>query len=166
MSKFIFLISFLLLMGCAASETGSRDLQSVTTKTFLEQPFPFSLEMKYFEEEKGDVYRRRGFIRTLSTDTTRKDTLYKFLRKGNSFIFYKTQQGKKSFLTAVIRHKNTLFNGNFHVGMPRTAINKVFADENFVNDTCELKSPERQAVFIFGDKNKLTEVQLNDFFKQ
>jgi len=166
MSKCIFLFSFLLLMGCASSDTGSTDLQPITSKMFLEQPLPFNLEMEYFEDEKGDEYRRRRFIRTLSTDTTRKDTLYKFLRKSNSFIFYKTQQGKRSFLTAIIRHKKTLFNGNFHVGMSRPMINQVFTDQVFIDDTCKIESSDRQAVFIFNDKDKLQEVQLNDFFKK
>jgi hypothetical protein len=166
MSKFIFLFSFLLLLGCAASDTATQNIQPITSETFLRQPFSFSLNMEYFEKEKGDEYRRRRFIRTLSTDTNRRDTLYKFLRKGNSFIFYKTQYGKKSFLTSVIRYKKTLFNGNFHIGMSRPAINQVFTDKEFLDDTCKIESADRQAVFIFNDKDKLQEVQLNDFFQK
>ena len=166
MSKLIYLFGFLFFIGCAASDTGSHDLQSIKSETFLKQPFHFNLEMKYFETEKGDEYRRRRFIRTLSSDTSRKDTLYKFLRKGNSFIFYKTQYGRKSFLTAVIRHKKTLFNGNFHIGMARSKLNQVFTDQVFLDDTCKMESSSRQAVFIFDDKNKLQEVQLNGFFKK
>jgi hypothetical protein len=166
MSKLIYLLGLLLFMGCAASDTGSQDLQSITSEAFMKQPFHFNLEMTYFEKEKGDEYRRRRFIRTISSDTSRKDTLYKFLRKGNSFIFYKTQYGRKSFLTAVIRHKKTLFNGNFHIGMTRSMINQVFTDQVFIDDTCKMESSSRQAVFIFDDKDKLQEVQLNDFFKK
>lgn len=166
MIKYIFVFCFLVLIGCSASNTGSHNLQQVSGETFLKQPFSFNLEMNYFEIEKSDEYRRRRFIRTLSTDTTRKDTLYKFLRKGNSFIFYKTQRGRTSFLTAVVRNKKTLFNGNFRVGMSKSLIDQVFTDKNFDRDTCRIESPDRQAVFIFDDKDKLQEVQLNDFFKK
>jgi len=166
MNKFVCMLGFFFLVGCSVSEPKMDKLQQVTIDVFLNKPLGFQLNMGDFKSGKGQDYRKRTFIRTLSSDTSRKDTIYKFTKKGNSFIFYRTQTGKSSFLTAKIRHKKTLLNGNFHPGVSRELLNKTFTDITFTLDTCKVDNGKRQAVFIFNDKDKLKEIQLNNFYKR
>lgn len=166
MYRFILILGFFFLIGCSVSEPKMENLQPVNSDDFLNEPLGFQLNMSDFESEKGQDYRKRTFIRTLSSDTSRKDTIYKFIRKGNSFIFYKTQKGKTSFLTAKIRYKKTPLAGNLRPGVSREMLNQNFTDRTFTLDTCKFDNGKRQAVFIFNDKDKLKEVQLNNFYKR
>jgi len=166
MHRYIFILGFFFLIGCAVSEPKMEKLPSISSDDFLDEPLDFPLNISEFESEIGEDYRKRTFIRTLSSDTSRKDTIYRFKRKGNSFIFYRTQTGKSSFLTAKIRHKKTPLTGNFHPGISREMLNQGFTDITFTLDTCKFDNGRRQAVFIFNDRDKLKEIQLNNFYKR
>ncbi len=161
-----FIFGILFLIGCSVSEPKMKEFQPLSSDIFLNEPFSFKLDIETFESEMGEDYRKRTFIRTLSSDTTRKDTIYKFVRKKNSFIFYRTTKGKSSFLSARIRYKKTLFSGNFYPGISRQELNQVFTDMDFDLDTCKFDNGKRQAVFIFNDNDKLQEVQLNNYYKR
>jgi len=142
----------------------AQQLQPETTNAFLNAPFAFALNLSAFDTKKSEEYRRRTFIRTLSSDTTRKDTIYKYIHKQNSFMFYKTRQGQSFFLTATIRNKQTCFRNGLHVGSARARVQRAFIDFDCVADTCKFENDQRQAVFIFKN-NTLQEVQLNNYYK-
>jgi len=166
MYRYVFLSGLFFFLGCSVSEPQMNKLKPVSSDDFLNKPLAFQLNMSDFVSEMGEDYRKRTFIRTLSSDTSRKDTIYRFTKKENSFIFYRTQTGKSSFLTAKIRNKKTLLTGNFHPGVSRKKINQGFTDITFTLDTCKFDNGKRQAVFIFNDKDKLHEVQLNNYYKR
>lgn len=166
MFRFFFILGFFFLIGCSVSEPKMEKLQPISSEAFLNKPLSFSLNLSDFESGKMEDYRKRVFIRTLSSDTSRKDTIYRFTKKGNSFIFYRTQTGKSAFLTAKIRNKKTLLTGNFHPGISREKLNQGFTDITFTLDTCKFDNGRRQAVFIFNNKDKLKEVQLNNYYKR
>ena len=166
MYRFLFILGFFFFIGCSVSEPKMEKFGPLSSDVFLNKPLGFPLTMSNFEFELGEDYRERTFIRTLSSDTSRKDTIYRFTKKGNSFIFYRTQNGKTSFLSAKIRHKKTPLTGNFHPGVSREMLNQGFTDINFTLDTCKFDNGRRQAVFIFNDKDKLKEIQLNNYYKR
>lgn len=160
----IFLI-FLLLVGCAVQTKQAEPVEPVDSNSFLAQPFSYPLTLQYFQEEKKDDFKLRRFIRTLGSDTTRKDTIYKFSRKKDSYLFYKTRDHKSFFLTATLKNKQTHFRGGLHPGMKKTEFMKQITGITSAEDTLKIQSSERQAIFIFGKSGQLTEIQLNNYFK-
>ena len=118
MMRFLFLIIWVaLLTACGTMRHPEQQLEPETTDAFLNAPFSFALKLPAFESEKGDEYRRRTFIRTLSSDTTRKDTIYKYIHKKNSFMFYKTRRGQSFFFFFIIRKKQPGFRNGLDVGI-------------------------------------------------
>ena len=148
--NFVFLI-ILLLAGCAVQTQQAGPAEPVDSESFLEQPFSNPLTLQYFQEVKKDDFRLRRFIRTLGSDTTRKDTIYKFSKKNDSYLFYKTRDHKSFFLTATLKNKQTHFRGGLHPGMKKTEFMKQITGITSAEDTLKIQSSARQAIFIFGN---------------
>jgi hypothetical protein len=168
MRRIIYLILlFLLPFACTSiKDTGITKQQSVSVKSFLEQPFGVDETVKSLKNHFNKGVKLKKFIRRNKHDDQKVDTIFQFYYRKSEVFIYKTYFNREMLLGGVITdNKFPLINGVVP-GMKRDAFFKAFNDLDATqSDSVKLNSKElmREFDFIFNSKGELKKINFSSY---